>query len=238
MQDDDRGTRRRNFLKEASAWGSLALVAGCSGGTPRPKGPEHRKEQTEIGASEDLMREHGVLRRVLLVYDEAERRLRAGAEVPSDVIGPASRLIRSFVQDYHERLEERFVFPLFEEEPVFAQLTQVLVRQHQAGRLVIDRILSLSKPGTFSDMAARRELADQLHSFCRMYRPHAAREDTVLFPALHQILVPSAYRALGERFEAEEHALFDGNGFAQAVAEITHIERSLGIESLSQFTPT
>jgi hypothetical protein len=35
-----------------------------------------------------------------------------------------------------------------------------------------------------------------------MYEPHEAREDTVLFPALHGIMTAAQYDDLGEAFEA------------------------------------
>jgi hypothetical protein len=34
-----------------------------------------------------------------------------------------------------------------------------------------------------------------------MYRPHAVREDTVVFPAFRSVVGHSAYRELGEQFE-------------------------------------
>ena len=37
-----------------------------------------------------------------------------------------------------------------------------------------------------------------------MYRPHEAREDTVLFPALRTILKPKQVEELGERMEEDE----------------------------------
>jgi hypothetical protein len=37
-----------------------------------------------------------------------------------------------------------------------------------------------------------------------MYRPHEAREDTVLFPAIYKILPAKQIKDLGERFEKEE----------------------------------
>ena len=70
-----------------------------------------------------------------------------------------------------------------------------------------------------------------------MYRPHAAREDTVLFPALHRIVSPHEYDALGEEFEQQEHRLFGEDGFEKVVDEVARLERQLGIEDLAQFTP-
>src|SRR5262249_44587442 len=71
----------------------------------------------------------------------------------------------------------------------------------------------------------------------RMYRPHEAREDTVLFPALHGLLSARQMRELGERFEQEEDRLFGEGGFQRIVGQVAEIERQLGVYDLAQFTP-
>ena len=70
-----------------------------------------------------------------------------------------------------------------------------------------------------------------------MYEAHAAREDTVLFPALVALVGRKQYAELGEQFEDEEHRLFGTRGFAGVVDEVASIETSLGIADLATFTP-
>jgi hypothetical protein len=70
-----------------------------------------------------------------------------------------------------------------------------------------------------------------------MYEPHEAREDTVLFPALHTIVSPHEYDALGEDFEKQEHRLFGEEGFEGIVERVGAIERTLDIYDLAKFTP-
>ena len=72
-------------------------------------------QKKEVGAVEDLMREHGVLRRALLVYIETVPRLRGapGKNLPLEPIARTAKLFRSFGEDYHERkLEEAHIFPV------------------------------------------------------------------------------------------------------------------------------
>ena len=71
-----------------------------------------------------------------------------------------------------------------------------------------------------------------------MYRPHEAREDTVLFPAFHRLVSREEYESLGELFEDKEHQLFGPRGFDGIVAQVAQLERGLGIYELSQFTPS
>ena len=42
--------------------------------------------------------------------------------------------MRKFVEDYHEKLEENFIFPEFEKKKKLVDLVKVLREQHQAGR--------------------------------------------------------------------------------------------------------
>jgi len=70
-----------------------------------------------------------------------------------------------------------------------------------------------------------------------MYRPHEAREDTVLFPAFRKIVSQHEYDSLGEEFENNEHKIFGEDGFETMVNKIADIEKQLGIYELAQFTP-
>jgi hypothetical protein len=71
-----------------------------------------------------------------------------------------------------------------------------------------------------------------------MYEPHEAREDTVVFPALREVVPAAEFRDLAEIFEDEEHRRFGERGFEGVVDQVADIEKSLGIYDLSQFTPT
>jgi hemerythrin-like domain-containing protein len=228
----DQGAGRRGFLG-AGAAGLLAAGAAWPAAAAKKKA----KPAEDVGPGEDLMREHGVLRRVLLVYGEAARLLEAGTAFDVATIQSSAQLVRRFVEDYHERQEEEMVFPRFERAHKLVELVAVLRAQHQAGRKVTERVRELATAATLKDAARRRELRAELLAFTRMYEPHAAREDTVLFPALHEIVSRHEYDALGEDFERREHQVFGEDGFEHAVAEIDAIEKTLGIEDLASFTP-
>ena len=77
----------------------------------RGGGKESDEKEAEVGPPEDLMREHGVLKRVLLIYGEVLRRLDAKQDFPPESLAEAAWIIRSFVEDYHEKLEEKLSFP-------------------------------------------------------------------------------------------------------------------------------
>ena len=188
-----------------------------------------------VTAPEDLMKEHGVLNRCLLIYEEAMRRLRNREEISPEVFNHTAQLIRTFVEEYHEKNEENYIFPVFEHAGKLTSLVETLKSQHLAGRAVTAKILELSQANTFR--STHKPLLAECASFIRMYRPHEAREDTVLFPALRTILKPKQVEELGERMEEAEHKVLGDEGFEKSVAQVERIEKQLGIYELSQFTP-
>ena len=225
---------RRDFLKGSG----VAIVTAVG---VRPFGAIARaaekpgKLKEEISPVEDLMREHGVLSRALLIYDEIVRRIEGGKEFPPDALTGTAQLILGFVENYHEKLEENYVFPRFEKAGELVDLVKVLLEQHQAGRRLTAKILALpSNPLTLKEQS---RLQVYLRSFCRMYRPHKAREDTVLFPAFHAVVSPKEFDSLGESFEDKEVEFFGEGGFEKMVGEVANLEKKLGIYELAEFTP-
>ncbi len=213
------------------------LVAGLAGAGLAAAKQENKGGVEEVSPAEDLMREHAVLLRVLLVYREALQRMDAHEELPPEALSGAASLVRRFIEDYHEKLEEIYLFPRFRKAGVLVELVDVLERQHRSGRVLTETTLLLSTAAGLKDPEDRRKLHDALRQFVRVYEPHEAREDTVLFPAFKKIVSPSEYDALGGEFEKKEHQLFGERGFEKSVDEVAQIEKKLGLYDLSQFTP-
>lgn len=220
----------RRAMLRAAAWGGVGLASATVGV------PAFAAEK-ETGAVEDLMREHGVLRRVLLVYKEAGPKLRNRPQsVPADQLVGAAKLFRSFGEDYHERkLEEAYIFPEVKKAGgALAVLVDALKAQHDRGREITDYILAVAGRGRLgADGAA---LAQAFDSFVLMYQNHTAREDTVLFQAWKAALSGHRLHEMGEKFEDIEKATFGGDGFDEAVTQIAAIETALGLADIAQFT--
>ncbi len=178
-----------------------------------------------------------MLKRVLLVYEEAVRRIDGKKDFPVDAVKNGAEIMRTFIEDYHEKLEEDYLFPRFEKAGTLADLTKVLREQHQAGRRVTDQITRLATAQTLKNPSSSMRLKDLMRQFVRMYEPHEAREDTVLFPALRSVVSKNEFDALGEDFEKKEHQLFGEEGFEKMVERVATIEKSMGIYDLAQFTP-
>jgi hemerythrin-like domain-containing protein len=223
---------RRTFLAKSG----IVLAACTPGGLLRAK-DKQEKPAEEVSPPEDLMREHGVLKRILLIYGEALRRMDTNEDLPPEPLMESAKIIPSFVEDYHEKLEENYLFPRFKKAGKLVDLVDVLLQQHQAGRRLTDITIHLSTAPGLKSAEDRHKLADSMRQFIRMYSPHEAREDTVLFPAFRGIVTGHEFDSLGEEFEKKEDELFGDDGFFKVVDQVAEIEKKLGIYDLSKFTP-
>ena len=197
---------------------------------------ENKKKEEEIPFTEDLMREHGVLNRVLLAYEEFIRRIDHTADFPIATLEQAATIIKLFIGDYHEKLEEKYIFPLFENDKHDARLVKTLIDQHVQGRAITAKLLTLTTK-TKLTKKDKKKIKSLLKQFITMYRPHEARENTVIFPKVRSLMSEERFKELSEEFEESEHQLFGENGFESMVQKIEVIEKELGIYALEQFTP-
>jgi hemerythrin-like domain-containing protein len=87
---------------------------------------------------------------------------RSDALTPNEDLPPDSaKIIRSFIEDYHEKLEEEFLFPRFNEAEL-VDLVGVLFHQHQAGRALTDITMQFATNQTLKNADERRTLAAAL----------------------------------------------------------------------------
>jgi hemerythrin-like domain-containing protein len=223
---------RRNALFSltgAAVAGAGLLISACAHGG---------EDGDKVTANEDLMREHGILRRILITYRELAPRLIADpAAIDVAALADAARLFRAFGEHYHEQLlEERHVFPIIRKAGDEAgTLIDTLIAQHARGREITAYILDRTHSGRVATGDVE-SLARSLAAFARMYEPHAAREDTIVFPAFKAAVGKTDYDALGEDFEEIEKREFGGDGFDRAIAKVADIERRLGTADLGAFT--
>jgi hemerythrin-like domain-containing protein len=135
----------------------------------------------------------------------------------------SAKIIRAFVEDYHEKLEENYLFPRFKKAGKLVDLVDVLLQQHQAGRRLTEVTMHLATAQGLKLADDRRKLADSMRQFIHMYNPHEAREDTVSFP-FRGIVSAHEFDSLGEEFEKKEDELFGDDGFFKVVDQVAEIE--------------
>ncbi|HSV01802.1 MAG TPA: hemerythrin domain-containing protein [Phenylobacterium sp.] len=214
--------------------GAVLSLPGCA----RPASDADKPGQADVSAVDDLMREHGVLRRLLVVYRETAGVIRASAAtLDIAALGQAADLFRSFGEDYHEKaLEEAHIFPMVKKAGGrAASLIDTLIAQHRRGREINDYLTGLAKSGGVRTGQAE-PLAQALESFARMYEIHAAIEDTEVFQAWRATLNAKELDAWSDKFEDIEHQTFKGDGFDLALEQVAGIEQRLGLSDLARYT--
>jgi len=224
---------RRRLL--AGAAGLLLLPAPVFG-QPNPKATKKTAESVPVTATEDLMREHGVLERILLIYEAGARRIGQGEDIDPVVFTQAAETMRDFIHDYHEKSEEEHIFPRFKKAGRMVELVDVLLVQHQAGRKLTERILQTAEASR-GNKEQRTAMIDAMQAAITLYRPHAAREDTNVFPTVRSLMTPNEFEELGETLEKAEVAKFGSDGFEKMAKRVEQIEKRIGTDDLAQVTP-
>jgi hemerythrin-like domain-containing protein len=231
---------RRDFIFAGTAVGGALFLAGIpadvKGSQTKAEQSHKEKPAEDISPAEDLMREHGVFERILLIYGFSASRLSNKRDFDMPTLARTVKIVRSFIEDYHSKLEDEQVFPRFIKAGKLTDLIKLLHEQHEAGRKLTDQIMQLAADDKALNEENGQQLTMALRQFIRMYRPHLAREDSVLFPAMHSIISPEEYDAMGDKFEDLEHKLFGEHGFEDVVDQVAGLEKTLGIYDLSQFT--
>lgn len=224
---------RRRWLMGAAGLSVVAATPGLAA-PPSPTGKKSA-ESIPVTATEDLMREHGVVERLLLIYDTGIRRLAQGEDLDPTILTQTAETMRDFVHDYHEKNEEEQVFPRFKTAGRMVELVTVLQAQHGACRKLTERVLDLSPKSGSKEQ--RDQMIQAMQATITMYRPHAAREDTDVFPTLRSLVTPNEFEQIGEALEKSETEKFGADGFEKVAKKVEALEKRLGIDDISQFTP-
>src|SRR5947208_105653 len=236
---------RRDFLRASAVLGTGLVLSSCAGSNTKTTGnaansptPDENEMGGEVTATEDLMREHGILRRALLIYIATAIRLRGNpSSIAPDALQKTAKLFKTFGEGYHEKkLKEAFIFPAVKKGGgEAASYPDILVAQHNRGREITDYIIAVTQ-GAKIGASNAEPLAKALDSFVLMYRNHAAREDTIIFPAWKQTMTGKQPDEMNDKFEDIEHEQFGEDGFEDTVKQISAIESSLGLADIAQFT--
>jgi hemerythrin-like domain-containing protein len=108
--------------------------------------------------------------------------------------------------------------------------------QHDRGRHLTAAILT-GATDDLSEASTRAAMQNYLAAFVRMYEPHEAWEDTVIYPALRAVTTQRTLDQLAEQFADEENRQYGAQALVQVLDRVTGVEEQLGIGDLNSFTP-
>lgn len=235
---------RRALLLGGMGVAGLAVGAGATEAIDRSTTSAPAPEQ--IPVTEDLMTDHGMLKRILLVYRECARRLGSDQDLDPAPLFHAAQMVHDYIEGFHEGVEEGYVFPRLLRAHTLTDTVETLLTQHDRGRKLTIRIIDASTlmkmgggsaaPG-FATAQSRTALATTLTQFIDMYEPHEAREDTEVFPALRRVTSPGEFASISRAVADDERRRFGSDPLSAFLGEIAGIETQLGIHDLAKFTP-
>ncbi len=193
-------------------------------------------EEKESSPTEDLMKEHGVIERIMLIYQRMIEKAITGQEVDVSVINRASKMVNEYVSKHHEHDEEEYVFPKFREANYIVDLVDTLEHQHNVSRELNLQVMELSSKGAEITQDEAVRLLDLCGMFINMYLPHISRENTILFPTFFDIVSPEYVQDTKKKMEDEEEKVLGETGFRGFVGHVAELEKEVGCHELSQYT--
>ena len=182
------------------------------------------------------MRQHGIVHRMALVFESVARRVRNGQHIPEAFLD-TRELVQGFTEDYHEELEESYIFPRFGGGGPLQEMVSVLRMQHSMGHTIAQRAYRIAERGPDLDQSGRESLSAACRAYSRMYRAHAAFEDTDVWPALRENVSASKYEDITQSFRERAQEKLGDAGFSGVAERMAEVEEALGISGLSDFTP-
>lgn len=195
---------------------------------------EGEKHAESIPITEDIMKEHGILNRILLIYEEVINRATKHQSFDMQDLVSALSITRLFIEDYHEKIEEEYIFPLFKEHAK-KELIDVLIKQHHQGRSITTLLQNLASQNTLS-RKEKNKIKHLLQKFVYMYGAHESREDTIIFPLVRSLLTKEKFSELSILSDKLEDKLFGEDGFDLMLKKVIKIEKNLGIHNLKHYS--
>jgi hemerythrin-like domain-containing protein len=189
-----------------------------------------------VSAPEALSREHAMLTRLLLAIDNVVNNALEDRNTDLSPINSAARVIDNVVASHHMVFEEQSVYPRMEQIDYLSSLTETLEGQHDDARVVNDLVLELTKSGKIKGQSELDELTLLTKSFKDMITAHAAWEETIIFPAMYDLLPERDMNDFNRKFMEAEKKLLDGKGPEELYRELDTIEEAAGTHDLAMYT--
>lgn len=232
---------------------AVLISAGTSGFCLQPDGnPQKRQRAKTAGEQQgqrpagqkrmsgmislEIAREHAIADRILLICEAFAGKLERKQPLVPGTLVQAVELIRAFVQDRQEAQEEKYIYPPFQRANLNTDLIRVLSEQHQAGRKLMEGITAKlrEQPSAAGDAF----IAESLRAFVRMYRPHLARENTVLLPEFRDLVSSKDYTGMENSFKSEDSRRQKEKGVENVMSLVGMLEGSLGISDIAHYGPS
>jgi hemerythrin-like domain-containing protein len=198
--------------------------------------PGIKEAMEKISPTEELCIEHAFLDRIMLVMDHTLRSAVSGTKTDLATIRKACNIISDVVDAHHMKIEEDEIYPKFANDAILKNLVSELEIQHNEARKMVAKIQDLCKAGRSISKAEINDMNRIFNEFHTMIMAHAAREESVLFPAMQGTWSDKELDALKEKQEKHEEKLLGKDAINKVYSMIGDLEMSAGLESVRDFT--
>jgi hemerythrin-like domain-containing protein len=178
----------------------------------------------QMKATNELVEEHRVIKRVLKALELAVNRLESGEPVRPEVFLSAVDFIRGYADGVHHRKEEGVLFVRMEARglpndgcPLGVMLAEhALARQYTRALHLAAQDMQLEIPG------AKDRAIQSSRGYIALLREHIRKEDTILFPIADAVIPVEQHSQVWEDFtraEIEEGAQVKYLALAEALEQ-------------------
>lgn len=182
-------------------------------------------------ATEELVREHEAIKRMLAVIEAAEKKVAGGEGLPADFIPRVVDFIRNFADKCHHGKEEDNLFPAMEKRgiPREAGPIGVMLMEHDQGRAYVKKMDEAGKRLAEGDKSALKDALDNALGYVELLNQHIDKEDNILYPMANRVLTEEDQNMLTARFEEVEIERIGPGGHQAYLKLVDDLAREVGI---------
>lgn len=139
---------------------------------------------------EVLQAEHREIERVLVLFESAIERVRAGRPVSPVLLRDTVEFFQQYADVRHHAKEERRLFPLLADHGAGSEMTAVhaLLAQHDTGRAYVREMRAAIARLADGDRLSAFSLVATAHAYIELLREHIRIEDVYVYPLASQYL--------------------------------------------------
>lgn len=187
----------------------------------------------------DLLYEHSLLNRYLMNYDKCAdlldtNNININKEMVVKIVYSIALFIRKFIEDYHEKNEEKYIFPLVDKygSSYHKKIVKILINEHHKGRKITTKILNLSSKFDLTNIST---ISSLIRIFSNMYRLHENNEDLIIYRFISLKIPNDIKYKITEYQESSESKIFGNNAFNKFITTAIELEKFLNILTEQQF---